>query len=396
MATRPDGVPTCFELATLEDSARFCGVDEVSVEALAGAMEAVGGCDALTSLLWHAYYQLTTDRLNVPTAQWPSRLAGLDEQSGMLYLLAALASVPAMRRAYERLGIPEDVVGQTCREIACFAANHQAFFHGLPGLCAGQFSWLAHYLDARLFRLGRFEYMLKPCARGEVACRHRDGNLILLAADGLWYDADGLQASEPVDEVACRRSELTIDDREIRGLPISPRGFVLREPIVLPRSEWAIVHQKGTWHLDMHIPSGGGMTPDRCRESMASAFAFFSERFGECAPQTMTCRSWIFNPQFEELLPAGNLSQLIQRMYLFPIARHDQAGMFFVFGPNFEDLASLPRETSLQRAMISVLEGGGRLRQAGMFVHRDDLDAAFAEKTYRRMFQQVTGERADP
>ena len=85
------GTPACFGLAALEDSARFCGVDDASIEALSGAMEAIRGRDALMSLLWHVYYQLTVDRLNVPSKDWPTRLAGLDEQSGMLYLVASLA-----------------------------------------------------------------------------------------------------------------------------------------------------------------------------------------------------------------------------------------------------------------------------------------------------------------
>ena len=135
--------------------------------------------------------------------------------------------------------------------------------------------------------------------------------------------------------------------------------------------------------LDLHIPHGGKMNIKVCLDSFQKAFSFFATCFPESNPVAITCKSWIFNTQFEELMPESNLAQLMREVYLYPVKSTGRDGMVFIFGkPDYSDLARAPRNTSLQRAFLQILEAGKNLRCGGMFLLKEDL-RHFGKQFYR-------------
>ncbi|MFF0724353.1 acyltransferase domain-containing protein [Streptomyces sp. NPDC004134] len=138
--------------------------------------------------------------------------------------------------------------------------------------------------------------------------------------------------------------------------------------------------------LDVHIPEGGPLDPQACEESYARAAEFFPRRFGaflygakDSAARgdlRMNCRSWLLDPQLAEYLPAGsNIVRFQRRFTLDPrdpadvpepdengLAASDRGIVEFVFRRMVRtpaDVRALPARTTLERAVVSHIAGGG-------------------------------------
>jgi hypothetical protein len=170
----------------------------------------------------------------------------------------------------------------------------------------------------------------------------------------------------------------------VSGFPVSPEGYAVHRQVTLPLSDWTQVLTKGDLALEMHIPSGGGMTPERCVDSMRSAVAFFARFFPSQPFHAIICSSWIFNTQLAQLkLSSSNLADFQRELYLFPVRSSGQDGLWFIFLQDTLDLATSPRNTSLQRAIAEFLTAGNKWRGGGMFFLTEHL-AFLGTEYYRR------------
>jgi hypothetical protein len=111
-------------------------------------------------------------------------------------------------------------------------------------------------------------------------------------------------------------------------------------------------------YLAIHIPEEGGpLTPAAVDASLARAGELFPD-YAEAR-----CSSWLLDPQLVTLLPAGSNIVSFQRRFE-PIADEgveDARVLEFVFHTLDPDLERLPRDTTLQRAVVDHLRGGGHL-----------------------------------
>jgi hypothetical protein len=111
------------------------------------------------------------------------------------------------------------------------------------------------------------------------------------------------------------------------------------------------------WVIDTHIPEAGPLTPAAVDESFTRAEALFARHFADHPAAELHCHSWLLDPYLAEVLPAdSNLVRFQQRWELYgePQPGDDDA-VFFVFRRRdlrAADLRLLPRETSLQRAVL--------------------------------------------
>ena len=114
------------------------------------------------------------------------------------------------------------------------------------------------------------------------------------------------------------------------------------------------------WVLSTHIPRSGRLEPADVDEAFEAAMPFFAEHFPELPAQGIHCRSWMLDPRLPELLPGSNLAAFQQRWRTYGVpGTGDEDALFFGFarrGPT--DLAHVPAETSLQRAIASVWRSG--------------------------------------
>jgi hypothetical protein len=128
----------------------------------------------------------------------------------------------------------------------------------------------------------------------------------------------------------------------------------------LGRLQFNLQQNDGAWVLSTHVPATGPLTPSAVDDSFAWAADFFPRHFAELATRDFYCASWLLDPQLAAALdPASNIVHFQRRWQLYgePMPG-DQDALFFTFFRRGDvDLAALPEETSLQRAVV------GRLRQ---------------------------------
>jgi GNAT-like C-terminal domain/N-acyltransferase N-terminal domain len=128
------------------------------------------------------------------------------------------------------------------------------------------------------------------------------------------------------------------------------------------------------WVLSTHIPATGPLTPESVDDSFRQASRFFAEHFPEYQTRFFHCCSWLLDPELTAALPPdSNMARFQQRWerYGEPM-RGDADALFFTFYRRGDvDLDALPRETTLQRALIDRLKAGrhwsmwnGRIPQA--------------------------------
>jgi GNAT domain-containint protein len=138
--------------------------------------------------------------------------------------------------------------------------------------------WLRNHTREDLYRRGRLDYMIKPFRGPLQAYRNQlTGAVVALALEGTAFDAEGFIAGAE-QQAAWRATRADAVDR-IRGSVISPLGHGVKTQVAPARNEWKLVLSPGYPILDTRIPSGGGMTRERCRESMQQALDFFPRYF---------------------------------------------------------------------------------------------------------------------
>ncbi|WP_407562798.1 acyltransferase domain-containing protein [Streptomyces sp. 184] len=215
-----------------------------------------------------------------------------------------LAAVPAVRAYHARLDVPDDVSWATLADLGNKVDVHRRL-HGIGGM--GNQRWMTLPYGGILYRLGRLQFNL---------------------------------------------------DRD----PDAGHG------------------------LEVHIPEGGPLDPRACEESYARAAEFFPRRFGTFlgvdaggpagGELRLNCASWLLDPRLAEFLPAeSNILRFQRRFTLDPreqahvpepdehgLAMPDRGIVEFMFRRLVRtpaDVAALPVRTTLERAVVSHIAGGG-------------------------------------
>lgn len=372
----------CLNPNTVRASGAFAGFDLASISMLLETSSRIKASPELARLFWHCYRGIYDSIKPPQTSAWPRLFHSLGDRCGMFYLLVGVASVPRVRTWHQFLGVPEEVTRHTCRQVWDFNENHRRANSGRMGICLNQVTWLRHYPREPYFRLGRLEFWLKPFRGGVRVFRNQDnGEVLALAEDNANFDDSGYR-TEPADK--CNWVARFHEDADwISGVPISPFGMAVPNETRLSRAQWRSILCKGDYVLEMHIPQGGGLTPEACATSHRLALEFFPQYFSLHPFAALICNSWMFNTQLEDILsPTANLVRYMRDAYLFPVPSSGQDGLWFIFQKEPFDLRTVPRETSLQRAVWEFIANGNRWRGGGMFILRDDA-MRIGEQWYR-------------
>lgn len=365
---------------------KWCGFGTEAETALQEAACHIARNPALLHLAWHCYRLLYEHTDYNRMVEWPTLEAALGELGGAFYILVTMAMIPRVLAVHRSMGVPEDVTRDTCLQVSCVAGNYARMTGGRLGVTLNTIYWMRHYPAGRLFRLGRMEYKIEPYHGGvEVYRRRASGDVIALAPDGVRFNGAGYVdgAGGVFDEKCSWTSTLTYDDEAVTGYPISPAGMAVRHRVRLPLAEWERVLAKGDLILDMHIPAGGGMTPEKCGDSLRRGVDFFRRFFPDKPFRAVTCVSWIFNTQLEEIeLSSDNLVRFQRELYLYPVPSTGSDGLWFIFLSPSVDPATAPRDTSLRCAVADFLAAGNIWRGGGMFFLTEHLDR-FGTQYYR-------------
>jgi hypothetical protein len=357
----------------------YCGFGADALEPALHAAAYIRSDPNLTALAWHCYWRLYHS--NDPAIHWfigwPQLRQVLGSNSGLFPLLVGIAMAPLVREFHKKMEIPDKITRETCLEPYSYSLNYKEMTGGELGLIWSQLFWLRHYTREKYFRLGRFEFWLKPLGMDFRVYRNRNtGEVAALAQDEACYDATGLSVNDQECELPGQwHAQFRAADNQVIGNIIHPRGYVISQPVTLDLNEWQLILQPGDWVLDMHIPAGGGMTPALVHTSFHRAAEFFPRFFPTMAPRAYVCSSWIYNPGLVDILPPeSNLVSNLSDAYLVPVVSGPEDGLGFMFYQEKFDAQTAPRKTSLQRAILDFLSRGGRWRCGGMFYLLEDLD----------------------
>ena len=230
-----------------------------------------------------------------------------------------------------------------------------------------------------MVRLGRFEFRRINYPVHSHVFRHKTTKeLVIFANPEFQFDCSGFAIENTPGVPDCTfQSIYEEDDDTATGNPVSPDGRTSRETKTINKAEYDLILGHGMPVLDMHIPSGGGMTSEESERSFRLAKRFFAEHSEpDNMPVAIVCSSWIFNPNLPEILnPESNLVRLLKRVHPVPRASTQTDGLWFIFlHEGAFELLKAPRKTSLQKAVTRYIENGGRWRIGGMFLPLDEIE----------------------
>ncbi|HCU36962.1 MAG TPA: hypothetical protein DGT21_16405 [Armatimonadetes bacterium] len=387
-AQMPDELPGYLTEAQWRECREWGGLGPEVDEVLRRTAGAISQSPALLRLSWHCYWRVYLCPEACPPRGWPEFTARLGDDAGVFYMLVGLGVIPLMRKWHAELGIPEEVTRETAGQARCYCDDmYRTGHNGLPGMYINQLGWMRHYTRERYFRLGRLEYWLAPYNWDELVFRHKTtGEVAAFAADGVRFSKDGRVFA---DETMYKDGEgwtalVERTDTHVSGHLLHPDGHGTPRRVSLPLGGWEPVLEKGVMTLQMHIPSGGRMTPEACAESILRASEFFPRHFPDDAPVAITCGSWIFSPCLEECLSAeSNLVRFQRELFLVPSAASGSDGLWFVFlRQGLPDPKTWPRDTSVQRAILDWIAAGNFWGAGRMFFMLDDAPR-FGQQVYR-------------
>lgn len=399
----PEVVPF-LDPKTTEDLFDYLNFPEERRSVLREVRDAINQNDCMKAYVWHIYYRLVTPSFSFgchPSGfyAFPMPKALLGEKAGFLLNIASLGAVLKAIENYRKDLVPEETIRYTLSTaLGGLVQDPRYKKPSGGGMSAAVFSWLRLYVTGRLIQLGRFNFkLMETNPFGVVLQNKADRRKVMLFEGGKKCNSKGYlfrdktvfdqPYTDPYAEGAFT-TELEITDKGWSGNPVDPYGFILPQKQFFSAEEWDVILEPGDVMIDMHIPGGGGMTPELCKESFRLAKEYFSKRYAGKFKEVVICHSWIFNTQFEEKMPDGNLGKQMKECYLFPHASNGQDGMFFLFGKYMkeEDFATAPRDTRLRSTMLDLAQTPEQLRCGGMIYFLEDLDH-YGEGVYRKNFR---------
>ena len=292
-----------------DELARLAGpldLERVDRDALAATRPE--GDEALMWLLERCHGLLVSELGTLrPLVRWPALPAALGARGRYFYAWVFLAAVPAIRSWHAARGVSDDVSWATLADLGEQLRIHRWMF--ATGGLHTQF-WLTIHFRGILFRLGRLQFNRSRILPGTFM-----GPLF-------WYD----------DAALARLGA----------------GF-----------------QPGDHTLGVHIPAGAPLDAAACDESLRAARSFFDTRFPDERARIAICTSWLLDDQLAEHLGAGsNIVRFQRRFEIVPGALDTDGDIVrFVFGRTpVPDLDTLPRRTTLERAIVAHLRSGGHWR----------------------------------
>lgn len=353
-------------------------IPEVRMEALSAAVRSNAALRIYANLLdgWLLRAVPGPDHGKLP---YPVGPLG-EEGAGLFSLMAAMAALPRIAETHAGLGLDESYLRGIAKWIAGTTSIYGSAHNGLPGTDFRQHHWLKHSIDGRLFRIGRFEFLIHSAPDWVPAIyRNRvSGRIEAFCRDGWNLDDRGFRCGgggtvATLDRTGSMLTGIPVDPATGRAVPGVRRmiDLAIFEPLLTPHE----------WVPSVHIPGGGGMMPELAGESLRAAVRFFRKQFRK-EIRLFVCESWILNPAWMELLPESNLAKFMRELFLFPAPPEERSGLFFVFGRDDGDFAAYPADNSLRRAFHRLYESEGVFRAGGMFIPADGLDR-WGKQIYR-------------
>ena len=114
--------------------------------------------------------------------------------------------------------------------------------------------------------------------------------------------------------------------------------------------------------LNMHIPrSGQPLSKELYEDSFSRAKVFFKDQLPD-GKVPFVCHSWLLYPEQSDFLPAhSNVRRFMEEFEILSWDHSDGESLWCLFDTNERNPARLPTNSTLRRAYVERLLGGGRV-----------------------------------
>ena len=241
---------------------------------------------------------------NAPIPIW-SDLEGSGPNGRLFYFYAFALCAKDTRDFHRRAGVPGAIIDATLGVLADHVAIHQRKYETV-GVDAGW--WMLPVLRGELLQIGSLQY-------------HRVTLGVGTLSPFPWYEENEIEA---------------------RGI-----GFRLGDPSV-----------------GIHIPDRADLSEEGVDASLDEARRVLGTLWPAQGRRLATCQTWMLDDRLGALLSStSNIVQFQQRFTLLP-QWHEEDGdvLEFVFRRVDTTLEKLPQTTSLERAVVGVLQSGSHWR----------------------------------
>ncbi len=367
LARQPGLFPDPAQIAA---AAKFLGLPDAACAALQDGLALFAREPFLSRLAWHCHFLLCRAGAGDAElyAKSPALPADFHPAAPLFHAYVLLAGLPHCRAENRRRGIGDEITRHTLADLGIWLGHYHRT-KGVWGLA--QHGWLSGHFRNQLYRLGRLQFRFETFPHRFHAWRQTaTGQVALFPGPGERLTAEAFYAAADAE---CRGNDYEETGEQILGPRLGSDGRWCEAPAPLPRDEWEKILAPGDPVLGLHIAEGEPLTPEACAESLARAEDFFPRHFPERRYAALTCGSWLLDRQLGQLLaPEANIARFQALFHLHPLPDADDRQLQErVFGlPLGEryagaDLERAPRQTSLQRLVVSHLEAGGRFRSGG-------------------------------
>ena len=240
---------------------------------------------------------------------------------------------------------------------------YQARF-GRPGY--NLIGWNQLNIDCCLYNTGRLQIQIDRGFHGNAQVFvDENGAQMVLAHDITVHSSGRVLGSKYCEDSEGSRlcAVLETADSYI-GYPINESGLVEKFAVALPKAQWKRVLKKDDRIVALHIPAGGGLTPDLVDDAINKAKEFLATYYPDYEYKAFTCGSWLLDRQLVDILgEETNISKFCKRFRPIPLHSRGEAVFNFVFhkpNMNFE-MKDLPENTTLERKLKQHFLNGGAI-----------------------------------
>lgn len=292
---------------------------------------------------------------------------GLEEQfgwrdAGTFYALLVIGGYRLGEEKWRKQGLSVEMMREALSDLRRWTALYCENY-GSVGVPWHVVCWSQGFLRAERLALGRLQFDLNHEFAAPVKVfvpRARAGEPVVLAESDVPVAPDGTCAELPESKLTI----LTESSDAWRGTPVDLDSARFRhDECVLAKSEWRLVVERGTPMINVHIPAGGGMSPECCADSFRQLTAFMSIHFPGRKWGGFCCYSWLLDPQLRQLLPEeSNILQFQYSGLTFPLAGKADTEFRVCGAKGFGKIVNPNR---MQRALAAFAADGGIFRSGG-------------------------------
>ena len=293
----------------------------------------------------------------------------------MLRGLAFMSMADYTADVLKSRGIPEEVILKILRNFPNGVDTHRKCYNGKDGFM--DFNWNQRMIDGNLIPIKRLVAEVQSKFAPNACVFVNDEGKAVTLADGIKLHKSGFVfgVTGYKDEEGSWLANICETEESYIGYAYNSKAIVDPTPVTLPKNKWKKIVSKGDNVIDLHIPGGGGLTPELVDESLAEIKEFISGHYPEYNYEVFQCWSWLCDPQLIEILGEDtNISKFTARFTPIRVPDDSMPVFRFVFniphtGFKIEDL---PENTTLERKLKNhFLSGKHIYGTAGYFLKGD-------------------------